>query len=83
MAEQKTPEQTPPNPRQWWAERRWQSRLGIAGLAGVGYAASAVELTGAQAEVLGYVALGCLMLIASYGGATLEDIVRAWRGGGS
>ena len=76
-------EQAPnPDPERWWLHRRRQAYLGIAELVVLAGLAAAVQLNEHQAAILGWCALGALVQIAQYAGATLEDVVRAYRGTG-
>jgi hypothetical protein len=71
-----------PDPETWWYWRRVGFGVGLVGL--IGEAAGVLWLGVPEhgAAILEYVALGFLLLIGSYVlGATLVDIVKAWRSG--
>jgi len=80
MAAKDDSQNVPPDPVKWWRHRRYQSYIGIGGLLAVGTLAVLHPVSDAATDLLGYVGIGCILLIVGYGpGSTLCDALRAWK----
>lgn len=75
------PAKPPGAPKTWWAEMKWQSRIGLFGMVVQIPALAYFGLDDAATMPVVVVNLGLVATVLHYGGGSAAiDLVRAWRG---